>query len=90
MNIDEQIDEYSSLNGFSGNIILTFKTMKKILFKTVGWIFIIIMVVALLKIDPFINPWKFIITGIAIFGIDDMFDLYIWDKLSRIKDWFIK
>jgi hypothetical protein len=90
LNIDEQIEEFSSLNGFSGNIILTFKNMKKILFKTVGWICMVVMIISLLKIDPFINPWKFIFTGISIFGINEMFDLYIQDKLSKIKDWFVK
>lgn len=64
--------------------------MKKILFKTVGWIFFIISFISIYQTDPVESPWKFIIQILVLICINDIFDLYIEDKLSKIKDWFTK
>lgn len=64
--------------------------MKKILFKTIGWIIMVVMVIWLFQTDPVTSPWKFILQIISIFACNDFFDLYIENKLSKIKDWFLK
>lgn len=64
--------------------------MKKILFKTFGWVAMLITVSLLFTIDPFNNTLKFIVYAIWIFAINDFFDLYIGDIFLKAKDWFVK
>lgn len=64
--------------------------MKKIIFKTIGWVLMVICVIGIFQIDPVTSPWEFFLRIICVAVVNDIFQLSIEDYCSKARDWFIK